>query len=52
MSKIHLDDKKKAIKYLNEIDYTYIDWNSLNNDSMKKYSNAELLANLKKKFCK
>ena len=40
--------KKKAIKYLNEIDYTYIDWNSLNNDSMKKYSNAELLANLKK----
>ena len=48
MSKIHYHDKKKAIKYLNEIDYTYIDWNSLNNDSMKKYSNAELLANLKK----
>lgn len=47
MSKIHYSDKKKAIKYLEEIDYTYIDWNALNNDSMKKYSNSELISNLK-----
>lgn len=47
MSKIHYSDKQKAIKYLEEIDYTYIDWNALNNDSMKKYSNSELLYNLK-----
>ena len=48
MSKIHYSDKQIAIKYLEEIDYTYIDWNALNNDSMKKYSNSELVTNLKK----
>ncbi len=48
MSKINYSDKQKAIKYLEEIDYTYVDWNALNNDSMKKYSNLELLDNLKK----
>lgn len=48
MSKIYYSDKKKAMKYLEEIDYAYIDWNALNNDSMKKYSNSELLSNLKK----
>lgn len=47
MSKSHYSDKKKAIKYLSEVDYTYMDWNALNNDSIKKYSNSELLANLK-----
>lgn len=26
--------KKKAVEYLSEIDYTYVDWNSLNNDSI------------------
>ena len=30
------------------MNYTYIDWNCLNNDSMKKYSNTQLLNNLKK----
>lgn len=39
--------KEKAVEYLSEIDYTYVDWNSLNNDSMKKYSTTQLLANLK-----
>ena len=39
--------KKKSAEYLSEIDYTYVDWNSLNNDSMKKYSSTQLLANLK-----
>lgn len=48
MSKAYYSDKKKAIKYLEEIDYLYIDWNALNNDSIKKYSNFELISNLKK----
>ena len=33
---------------LKEIDYTYVDWNALNNDSIKKYSKEQLLSNLKK----
>lgn len=40
--------KKEAAKLLSDINYTYIDWNCLNNDSVKKYSNAQLLNNLKK----
>lgn len=39
--------KQEYAKLLSDIDYTYIDWNSLNKDSEKKYSNAELLNNLK-----
>ena len=30
------------------MNYTYIDWNCLNNDSIKKYSSNQLLNNLKK----
>lgn len=48
MSSINYAAKQKCITYLEEIDYTYIDWNALNNDSMKKYSNSQLLSNLKK----
>ncbi len=40
--------KQKCFEYLNEIGYNYIDWNALNNDSLKKYSRWELLNNLKK----
>ena len=40
--------KKQAISWLEEINYTYIDWNCLNNDSVKKYNNYQLLNNLKK----
>lgn len=29
------------------MDYYYVDWNALNNDSMQKYSFSELLQNLK-----
>ena len=29
------------------MDYTYIDWNCLNNDSMKKYTGSQLINNLK-----
>lgn len=40
--------KKEASKLLSDINYTYIDWNCLNNDSVKKYSHSQLLNNLKK----
>lgn len=39
--------KQEYAKLLSDIDYTYVDWNALNKDSEKKYSNAELLKNLK-----
>lgn len=48
MSKNHYNAKKNATNYLKEIDYTYVDWNALNNDSIKKYSKEQLLSNLKK----
>ena len=48
MAPLHKEDKKKAVLWLQNIDYTYIDWNYLNNDSMKKYTSEQLLDNLKK----
>lgn len=48
MSKKNKSNKKEASKLLEEMNYTYIDWNCLNNDSMKKYSKQQLLENLKK----
>ena len=39
--------KQEYARRLSDIDYTYIDWNALNKDSEKKYSNSELLKNLK-----
>ena len=48
MSSNNKSQKQKAAIYLNEINYAYIDWNCLNKDSEKKYSNYELLNNLKK----
>ena len=48
MSANNKGKKKEVLKLLNEINYTYIDWNCLNKDSEKKYSNYQLLANLKK----
>lgn len=48
MSSQNKSQKKEAVKLLKEMDYTYIDWNCLNNDSIKKYSPKELLNNLKK----
>ena len=41
-------EKEEAAKILEEMNYTYIDWNCLNNDSIKKYSKEQLLENLKK----
>lgn len=40
--------KKEAAQLLSDMNYTYIDWNCLNHDSVKKYSNQQLLNNLKK----
>lgn len=40
--------KQKAVLLLSKMNYTYIDWNCLNNDSMKKYTKEQLLNNLKK----
>lgn len=48
MSKIKYSQKQKCLKCLAEIDYTFVDWNVLNNDSMRKYTKNELLNNLKK----
>lgn len=46
-AKAYYNEKQQAIEYLKEIDYTYIDWNSLNDDSMQKYTNDQLVENLK-----
>ena len=40
--------KKEAVRLLKEMNYTYIDWNCLNNDSIRKYSKFQLVENLKK----
>ena len=47
MSPNNKSKKKEALKLLSEINYTYLDWNCLNNDSIKKYSKYQLLDNLK-----
>ena len=48
MSHIYMNQKKDALKVLSDMDYVYVDWNCLNKDSEKKYSNYQLLNNLKK----
>lgn len=48
MSKINKKEKEEAVSLLFKMNYTYIDWNCLNNDSVKKYSTTQLLNNLKK----
>lgn len=48
MSTQNKTKKKQAAILLSKMNYTYIDWNCLNNDSMKKYTKAQLLDNLKK----
>lgn len=48
MSPNYKAKKKEAVKLLNQMNYTYIDWNCLNNDSLKKYTKSQLLSNLKK----
>lgn len=48
MSPIYKSKKNKMATVLAEMGYTYIDWNSLNNDSVKKYTKDQLVKNLKK----
>lgn len=48
MSSNYKTKKKEAVKLLLDMNYTYVDWNCLNNDSIKKYSHSQLLNNLKK----
>lgn len=48
MSPNNRSQKKKCAKLLQDMNYTYVDWNCLNNDSIKKYSPQQLLNNLKK----
>ena len=43
-----MSQKKDALKVLSSLNYVYVDWNCLNRDSEKKYSNYQLLNNLKK----
>ena len=48
MSPSNKSKKKEAVLLLSQMNYTYIDWNCLNNDSVKKYNSSQLLNNLKK----
>ena len=48
MSPNNKNQKKEAVKLLEDMNYTYLDWNCLNNDSVKRYSSFQLLNNLKK----
>ena len=48
MSANYKDKKKEALKLLSQMNYSYVDWNCLNKDSETKYTNEQLLNNLKK----
>ena len=48
MTNKYKSQKEKGLVALKKLDYIYVDWNCLNNDSVKKYSKQELLNNLKK----
>lgn len=45
---LYTAEKQNCVTYLKQIDYTYIDWNVVNNDSVQKASPSQLLNNLKK----
>lgn len=46
MAPAYKSQKKQAISLLADLNYTYVDWNCLNNDSMGKYSSSQLINNL------
>lgn len=48
MSKSYRKRKDRAEELLKEMNYSYVDWNCLNNDSIRKYSKFQLVENLKK----
>ena len=47
MANIYKTEKENYVKILSNMGYSYIDWNALNKDSEKKYTNNQLLNNLK-----
>ena len=47
MAPLYKEEKKALVSILEKMDYTYIDCNCLNNDSMKKYTGSQLINNLK-----
>lgn len=47
MSPLYQKEKKEVISLLSDIHYTYLDWNALTQDSVKKCSTSQLLTNLK-----
>ena len=48
MASMYKKQKVEALSILEKLNYTYLVWNCLNNDSMKKFSSTQLLSNLKK----
>ena len=50
MSSHYKSKKKEVSKLLLDMNYTYIDWNCLNNDSVKKYSNARVIKKFEEIF--
>ena len=48
LAPLYKKQKKSLVSSLSKINYYYIDWNCLNKDSERKFSNSQLLNNLKK----
>lgn len=46
MAPAYKTQKKEAVSLLSSLNYTFVDWNCLNNDSMGKFSSSQLLHNL------
>ena len=46
MSNMYKTEKENYAKILSNMGYSYIDWNALNKDSERKYTNKQLLENL------
>lgn len=47
MAPLYQKEKKEVVSLLSTINYTYLDWNALTQDSVKKYTPSQLLSNLK-----
>ena len=43
MAPPYKQEKKNAVIQLANMNYTYLDWNCLNNDSMKKYTATRII---------
>lgn len=47
MSPLYQKEKKEVVSLLSDMNYAYLDWNALTQDSVKKCSASQLLTNLK-----